>query len=122
MKCPVCGESEDKVVDSRLNKNCEEIRRRRQCNGCGRRFTTYERIEEISVMISKKDGRREIFNREKLRVGIQKACEKRDISTDTIEKLLDELEKELGDTGKKEIPSCMVGEKEIGRASCRERV
>jgi transcriptional repressor NrdR len=111
MKCPFCGESEDKVIDSRLSKNAMEIRRRRECIECGRRFTTYERIEETPLMILKKDGRREEFYREKVRSGIQKACEKLDISVNVIEAFLDELERDLKETGEKEIPSAEVGER-----------
>ncbi|MBN1931077.1 MAG: transcriptional repressor NrdR [Desulfobacterales bacterium] len=111
MKCPFCGELENKVIDSRLNKDGDVIRRRRECIACRRRFTTYEHIEEIPIMIVKKDGRRENFSREKVRTGIQKACEKRDISMNMIEEFLDELERDLRETGEKEIPSHIVGEK-----------
>lgn len=111
MNCPFCGESEDKVIDSRMSKGGNEIRRRRECLECGRRFTTYERIEEIPLMIIKKDGRREEFSRDKVRAGLQKACEKLDISMNTIESFLDELERDLRETGEKEIPSPQVGER-----------
>ena len=111
MKCPFCGEVENKVIDSRLNKDGDVIRRRRECIACQRRFTTYEHIEEIPIMIVKKDGRREIFSREKVRSGIQKACEKRDISMNAIEEFLDELEQDLREAGDKEIPSRIIGEK-----------
>jgi transcriptional repressor NrdR len=111
MKCPFCKEVDNKVIDSRLSKDGHEIRRRRECLACGRRFTTYEHIEQIPVMIIKKDGRREVFSREKVRSGIQKACEKRDISMHLIETFLDELERDLGETGEKEIPSSVLGEK-----------
>lgn len=113
MKCPFCGEINNKVIDSRLSKNGDVIRRRRECILCSRRFTTYEHIEEIPIMIFKKDGRREVFNREKVRSGIQRACEKRDISMDVIEEFVDELERDLRETGKKEIPSRDIGEKII---------
>jgi transcriptional repressor NrdR len=111
MKCPFCGESEDKVIDSRLSKNGNEIRRRRECLECARRFTTYERIEEIPIMIIKKDGRREVFLRDKVRTGMQKACEKLDISMNAIEDFLDDLERDLKETGEKEISASVVGEK-----------
>jgi transcriptional repressor NrdR len=111
MKCPFCGEIDNKVIDSRLSKDGIVIRRRRQCIICSRRFTTYEHIEEIPVMIVKKDGRREIFSREKVRSGIQKACQKRDISVNVIEEFLDELERDLREAGEKEIPSYKIGEK-----------
>lgn len=115
MKCPFCGESEDKVIDSRSSKDGNEIRRRRECLECGRRFTTYERIEEIPVMIIKKDGRREVFSRDKVRAGIQRACEKLDISINTIDAYLDDLERDLRETGEKEIPSNKIGERVMGK-------
>ena len=115
MKCPFCGEINNKVIDSRLSKNGDVIRRRRECIECRRRFTTYEHIEEIPIMIIKKDGRRETFNREKVRSGIQKACQKRDISMDVIDEFVDELERDLRETGKKEIPSREIGERIIAR-------
>lgn len=111
MKCPFCGEINNKVIDSRLSKDGNVIRRRRECLVCSRRFTTYEHIEEIPVMIIKKDGRREIFSSEKLRSGIQKACQKRNISVNIIEEFLDELERDLRESGEKEIPSHKIGEK-----------
>jgi transcriptional repressor NrdR len=115
MKCPFCADTENKVIDSRLSKEGYVIRRRRECLACNRRFTTYERIEEIPLMIIKKDGRREEFNRDKIRTGITKACEKRNISMNSIEDFLDELEQELRETGKKEISSSIVGERVINR-------
>lgn len=111
MKCPFCGEIDNKVIDSRLSKDGNVIRRRRECIICSRRFTTYEHIEDIPVMIIKKDGRREVFSREKVRSGIQKACQKRDISVNVIDEFLDELERDLRETGEKEIPSRKIGEK-----------
>lgn len=111
MKCPFCGEIDNKVIDSRPGKNGDAIRRRRECIICGRRFTTYEHIEEIPIMIIKKDGRREVFNSEKVRSGIQKACEKRNISINVIDQFIDDLERDLKETGEKEIPSSIIGEK-----------
>ncbi|UCD32851.1 MAG: transcriptional repressor NrdR [Desulfobacterales bacterium] len=111
MKCPFCGEIDNKVIDSRLSKDGNVIRRRRECIICSRRFTTYENIEEIPVMIIKKDGRREVFTRDKVRSGIQKACQKRNISMNVIEEFLDELERDLREIGEKEIPSHKIGEK-----------
>ena len=111
MKCPFCGETDNKVIDSRLSKDGNVIRRRRECIMCSRRFTTYEHIEEIPVMIIKKDGRREVFSREKVRSGIQKACQKRDISINVIEDFLDELDRDLRESGEKEVPSQKIGEK-----------
>ena len=115
MKCPFCGEIDNKVIDSRLSKDGTVIRRRRECIICGRRFTTYEHIEEIPVMIVKKDGRREVFSREKVRSGLQKACQKRNISVNVIEEFLDELERDLRETGEKEIPSHKIGEKVMAK-------
>jgi len=111
MKCPFCGEIDNKVIDSRLSKDSNVIRRRRECLECTRRFTTYEHIEEIPIMIIKKDGRREVFSREKIRSGIKKACEKRNISMNVIEDFIDDLERDLRETGEKEIPSTDLGEK-----------
>jgi len=111
MKCPYCGEIDNKVIDSRLSKDASVIRRRRECIVCDRRFTTYEHIEEIPIMIIKKDGRREVFNREKVRAGLKKACEKRNISVNVIEEVIDNLERDLRETGEKEIPASFLGEK-----------
>lgn len=111
MKCPFCAELDNKVIDSRLNKEGDTIRRRRECIACNRRFTTYEQIEELPVMIIKKDGRREVFSKDKVRTGILKACEKRKVSMNAIEDFLDELERDLKETGEKEIPAHIVGEK-----------
>ena len=111
MKCPFCGETNNKVIDSRLSKDGNVIRRRRECIECTRRFTTYEHIEEIPVMIIKKDGRREEFNKDKLRSGMQRACEKRDISINIIDAFIDELERDLREIGEKEIPSRKIGRK-----------
>lgn len=111
MKCPYCGEIDNKVIDSRLSKDGTVIRRRRECIDCGRRFTTYEHVEEIPIMIIKKDGRREVFNREKVRQGMARACEKRNISVETIEEFIDNLERDLKEIEDKEIPSSVIGEK-----------
>jgi len=111
MKCPYCGEIDNKVIDSRPGKDGDAIRRRRECIVCGRRFTTYEHIEEMPVMIIKKDGRREVFNSEKVRSGLKRACEKRNISINVLEQFIDDLEHDLKETGEKEIPSNIIGEK-----------
>ncbi len=111
MKCPYCGSLNSKVTDSRLTTSEFAIRRRRECQNCRRRFTTYEKVEEIPIVIVKKDGRRENFNREKILSGIKKACEKRAISIDQIEKIVDLIERELRDSNEKEVPSKIVGEK-----------
>ena len=111
MKCPYCAEDNTKVVDSRDTKDKNEIRRRRECLACNRRFTTYEHVEKLPVMIVKKDGRREEFNRGKVASGLYRACEKLDISVNSIDAYLDELERDLRETGEKEIPSQKIGEK-----------
>ncbi|MDH4097240.1 MAG: transcriptional regulator NrdR [Nitrospira sp.] len=110
MKCPFCDELEDKVVDSRMAKEGEVIRRRRECIGCRRRYTTYERVDEILPVVVKKDGRRESFDRSKILSGIKKACEKRPVSTATIEDAADRIEKRIQEMGESEIKSRVVGE------------
>ncbi len=110
MKCPFCDELEDKVVDSRMAKEGELIRRRRECLGCKRRYTTYERVDEILPVVVKKDGRRESFDRTKILAGLKKACEKRPISTATIEVVTDRIEKRIQEMGETEIESRIVGE------------
>jgi transcriptional repressor NrdR len=111
MKCPYCRELENKVIDSRMTKEGNAVRRRRECLGCNHRFTTYERVEEVPLVLIKKDGRRETFDRTKVLAGMQKACEKRNISINTLEAFVDELERELQEMGEKELPSTVVGER-----------
>lgn len=113
MKCPYCDKIDNKVIDSRLSKDARTIRRRRECLECGRRFTTYERLEELLPMVIKKDGRREAFNRDKIIAGIRKSCQKRPVSINQIEDFVDSLEIYLQELGKKEIESREVGEKVI---------
>lgn len=115
MRCPFCSEIDNKVIDSRLSKDGNVIRRRRECLLCNRRFTTYEQIEEIPIMIVKKDGRREVYNREKVYAGIMRAIEKLDISVNAVQSFLDDLERDLKETGEKEIPSRVIGEKVMGK-------
>lgn len=115
MKCPYCNKIDNKVIDSRLSKDGRTIRRRRECIQCGRRFTTYEKIEELLPMVIKKDGRREAFNREKIISGIKKACQKRPISITDIEEFVDTLEIYFQEIGKKEVESKEVGERVINR-------
>jgi transcriptional repressor NrdR len=110
MKCPNCGHLENKVVDSRLNKECTIIRRRRSCESCGQRFTTYERLEVNMPMLIKKDGRREAYDREKVVSGLKKACEKRPVSMSDIDEFVDSLEKKLQDMGEREVSTEWVGE------------
>lgn len=110
MKCPGCGSMDSKVVDSRTARDGNAIRRRRECIGCEVRFTTYEYIERTQVLVIKKDGRREPFMREKLEVGISKACEKRPISREQIEAVLDRVENKIQALGQSEVESRTVGE------------
>ncbi|MEW6247296.1 MAG: transcriptional regulator NrdR [Nitrospirota bacterium] len=110
MKCPFCDELEDKVVDSRMAKEGEVIRRRRECLSCKRRYTTYERVEESLPVVVKKDGRREPFDRSKILAGLKKACEKRPISTAIIEAVTDRIEKRIQEMGESEIQSRTIGE------------
>lgn len=110
MKCPFCVNLEDKVIDSRTSKEGDAIRRRRECLKCGKRFTSYERVEDVVPMVVKKDGRREPFDRPKILRGLEKACEKRPVSVEALEGIVDSIEKKLINLGVKEIPSTWVGE------------
>lgn len=109
MKCPYCGHLGDKVVDSRESKEGEVIRRRRECLSCGRRFTSYERIDEIPYMVVKKDGRRERFERQKLVAGLLKACEKRPVSVAALEGVADQVEGALQEKAEREITTEEIG-------------
>ncbi len=110
MKCPYCGHPEDKVVDSRSSSENDSTRRRRECLKCQRRFTTYEHIEEIPLMVVKKNGQRQAFDRNKIMAGLLKACEKRPISAKKIESLLDAIERTLLRRHDKEVKSSQIGE------------
>jgi len=110
MRCPYCGNKKDSVIDSRIAKNGSSVRRRRECLKCKRRFTTYEYVERTPLMVIKKDGRREGFDRQKLINGVIKACEKRPVSIDRIEKLADDIERKLEKKHDKEVDSKEVGE------------
>ena len=110
MKCPFCSDFDNKVVDSRLSGESDVIRRRRECLGCGRRFTTYERVEDILPMVIKKDGRREPFERNKILSGIQTACQKRPVPVPVMEEIVDRIEKTVQEKGDKEIKSSTIGE------------
>jgi transcriptional repressor NrdR len=111
VRCPFCAHLEDRVVDSRTGKNGEIIRRRRECLKCQRRFTTYERVEEVLPTVVKKDGRREPFDRHKILAGIQRACQKRPVSAAAVEGIVQEIENELLELGEKEIPSSWIGQR-----------
>ncbi|MGO9831683.1 MAG: transcriptional regulator NrdR [Myxococcaceae bacterium] len=110
MRCPYCHGAENKVLDSRESQEGAVTRRRRECLGCKRRFTTYERVEELMPLVVKKDGRREPFDRDKLLLGLKKAVEKRPVSSDQLEELVSAVEGRLQEVGEKEIPSSAVGE------------
>ena len=111
MKCPFCSYTDDNVIDSRVSKDALVIRRRRECKECSRRFTTYERIEETLPMVIKKDGRRENFDRMKILNGMQLACKKRPVSRNVLEQFVEQLEREIQDTGEKEISCTKIGER-----------
>jgi len=111
MKCPFCGHEEDKVVDSRSSREGRAIRRRRECLGCGERFTTYEYVEEIPLMVVKRDGNREPYDRQKLLRGIVTACKKRPVTIEAMEATVNDIEKELEDLEVREIKSIEIGEK-----------
>jgi transcriptional repressor NrdR len=118
MRCPACGGSDNKVVDSRTAMDGDAIRRRRECESCGARFTTYEQVERTQVLVIKKDGRREPFRREKLDAGVTTACGKRPVPREAIEALLDRVEKAVHAMGQREVESRQVGEivmKELAR-------
>lgn len=109
MRCPFCGSTETSVLESRVPEDGEAFKRRRECEKCKKRFTTYERVEGPALLVIKKDGRRESFDREKVKRGILKACEKRPVSLDLIEEIVDEVERELLRKDTVEIPSKVVG-------------
>ena len=110
MNCPFCGHLNDKVIDSRESKEGDAIRRRRQCLACDRRFTTYERIDEVPYMVVKKDGRREKFDRQKVLAGLLKACEKRPVSMGRLSELVDRVEAKVTDSADREISTINIGE------------
>ncbi|MGI6468737.1 MAG: transcriptional repressor NrdR [Syntrophomonadaceae bacterium] len=122
MRCPYCQEFESRVVDSRASDDGTSIRRRRECNACKRRFTTYERIEERPLVVVKKDGSREQFNRDKLMAGIIRACEKRPVSMEEIESLVAGLERQLRDEYEREVSSQVIGEKVMERLQASDQV
>ncbi len=116
MRCPFCQtQQDDKVIDSRESKDGGEIRRRRECAGCTRRFTTYERVADVLPQVIKKDGRREPWQREKIISGLRRACEKRPVSIQDIERLADEVERDLQDSAEREIPAARIGEAVMSR-------
>jgi transcriptional repressor NrdR len=122
MRCPFCGHLEDKVVDSREAKDGDAIRRRRECLECGRRFTSYERIDEIPYMVVKKDGRRETFDRGKILSGLMRACEKRPISMAQLEGIVDDAEKEVQESLDRELSTSEVGKVIMRRLKSLDKV
>ena len=122
MKCPYCGHLEDKVVDSRESREGEVIRRRRECLECGRRFTSYERVDEIPYMVVKKDGKREQFDRNKVLSGLLRAAEKRPISTPQLEKIVDEVERNVQDSLDRELSTTDVGKVIMRRLKALDKV
>jgi len=122
MRCPFCSHIEDKVVDSRESKDGDSIRRRRECLGCGRRFTSYERIDEIPYMVVKKDGKREGFDRNKVLAGLFRACEKRPISTGQLETIVDEVEKNVQDSLDRELATTEIGKIIMRRLKAMDKV
>ena len=122
MTCPFCGFKEDKVIDSRESKEGESIRRRRQCLSCERRFTTYERCDEVPYMVVKKDGRREKFDRQKVLNGLLRACEKRPISMGKLAELVDHIETVLSDTPDRELSTTGIGEQLMDRLQALDKI
>lgn len=110
MRCPFCENEDTKVIDSRHTEDGHAIRRRRECDACGKRFTTYEKVEQMMLMVIKKDGRREAFDRDKIMSGVIKACEKRPVSMAEIENIVDEIERGLNNMMEKEVESSFIGE------------
>jgi transcriptional repressor NrdR len=122
VKCPFCGQANDKVVDSRESGTGDAIRRRRECLDCGRRFTSYERIDEIPYLVIKKDGRREAFDRQKLLGGLHRACEKRPVSAKALSDIVDEIEQLVQDAPDREIEAALIGERAMDRLKDLDKV
>lgn len=113
MKCPFCGTLDNKVIDSRLSQGGEVTRRRRECEGCQRRYTTYERVEHVLPVVVKRDGRREPFDRRKILQGLERACVKRPVTAETLQRLVDDVERALVESGEREVSSTALGERVI---------
>ena len=122
MKCPFCAHLESSVIDSRLAASGDVTRRRRECDKCARRFTTYERVEDVLPLVVKKDMRREPFDRQKLLGGIRKACDKRAIAHDRLEQVVDSIEQELVEGGEREVSAELLGEKVMQRLRAIDEV
>ena len=122
MKCPYCSSDDTKVIDSRPADDNTSIRRRRQCEACGKRFTTYEKLETMPLMVIKKDNSRESYDRSKIEAGVVTSCHKRPVSTEQISKMIDEIENEVFAMGEKEIPTSVIGEKVMKRLKDMDEV
>lgn len=122
MTCPFCGHREDKVIDSRESKEGDSIRRRRQCLACERRFTTYERCDEVPSMVIKKDGRRETFDRQKVLNGLLRACEKRPVSMASLSELVDQVESEVLESPERELSTTIIGERLMDRLRSLDKI
>jgi len=122
MKCPFCKQDDDRVIDSRSAAEGTTIRRRRECRKCGRRYTTYERIEQTPIRVIKKDGRRVDFDRNKILAGLRKACEKRPIPTATLDRIVTEIETEIYDNYEKEVPSKVIGQMVMEKLKSLDKV
>lgn len=122
MKCPFCGHGEDRVLDSRESKERDTIRRRRQCAACERRFTTYERIDEVPYMVIKKDGRREKFDRQKILTGLMRACDKRPVKMAMLAKVVDEIDSRIAESPDREMATTEIGEIVMERLRSLDRV
>jgi len=122
MMCPFCGFREDKVIDSRESKEGDSIRRRRQCLSCERRYTTYERCDEVPYMVIKKDGRRETFDRQKVLNGLLRACEKRPVSMGKLADLVNGIESLLFESAEREIPTTQIGEELMGSLKALDKI
>ncbi|MCC6644696.1 MAG: transcriptional repressor NrdR [Polyangiaceae bacterium] len=122
MRCPACGNEDDRVIDSRTSERGECTRRRRECTACGRRFTTYERVELVASQVAKKDGRREPYDREKLLGGVRVACKKRPVSVAQIDELASRIEAEVAELGDKEIDSRFLGERVMAHLRALDEV
>jgi len=122
MNCPFCGHQQDRVVDSRESREGDVVRRRRQCLKCERRFTTYERIDEVPYMVVKKDGRREKFDRQKVLSGLLKACEKRPVPMARLAEIVDEVESRLAESAEREISTTIIGESLMERLRALDKI
>lgn len=122
MKCPFCQNIEDKVLESRETDDGNAIRRRRECQSCRGRFTSYERLEEKPILVIKRDGRREQFSREKIRKGIMRACEKRPVSADAVDRMVDEIEREIHREAGREVISAKVGELAMEKLQATDKI